>query len=42
MNYQLLIPELPGHNNDKFNQNFSLVSFARLLALYLSKKKLII
>ena len=25
--YQLLIPELPGHNNDKFNSKFSLINY---------------
>ncbi len=40
LNYQLLIPELPGHNYDKFNHNFSLITFAKLLTLFLIKKKI--
>ena len=40
LNYQLLIPELPGHNYDKFNYKFSLITFTKLLTLFLIKKKL--
>ena len=38
--YQLLIPELPGHNNDKFNSKFSLINYANSIALLILRKNL--
>ena len=38
--YQLLIPELPGHNNDKFNSKFSLINYANSIVLLLLRKNL--
>ena len=38
--YQLLIPELPGHNNDKFNSKFSLINYANSIVLLILRKNL--
>jgi esterase/lipase len=38
--YQLLIPELPGHNNDKFNSKFSLINFANSIVLLILRNNL--
>jgi esterase/lipase len=38
--YQLLIPELPGHNNDKFNSKFSLINFANSIVLFILRNNL--
>ena len=38
--YQLLIPELPGHNNDKFNSKFSLINYAKSIVLLILKNNL--
>ena len=38
--YQLLIPELPGHNNDKFNNKFSLINFANSIVLLILRNNL--
>ena len=38
--YQLLIPELPGHNNDKFNSKFSLINYANTIVLLILRKNL--
>ena len=38
--YQLLIPELPGHNNDKFNSKFSLINYANSIVLFILKNNL--
>ena len=38
--YQLIIPELPGHNNDNYTRrNFSLEDFSKRLSLFIKKKK---
>jgi len=40
--YQLIIPELPGHNNDNNPlRNFSLEVFSKKLSLFIRKKKLV-
>ncbi len=38
--YQLLIPELPGHNNTFYKKNMTLSKFARQLSLLIKKKGL--
>ena len=38
--YQLLIPELPGHNNDKFNSKFSLINYANSIVLLILRNNL--
>ncbi len=38
--YQLLIPELPGHNNDKFNSKFSLINYAKSIVLLILRNNL--
>ena len=38
--YQLLIAELPGHNNDKFNSKFSLINYANSIVLLILRKNL--
>ena len=38
--YQLLILELPGHNNDKFNSKFSLINYAKSIVLLISRYNL--
>ena len=38
--YQLLIPELPGHNNDKFNKKFSLINYANSIVLLILRNNL--
>ncbi len=38
--YQLLIPELPGHNKDKFNSKFSLINYANSIVLLILKNNL--
>jgi len=38
--YQFLIPELPGHNNDKFNSKFSLINYANTIVLLILRKNL--
>ena len=38
--YQLLIPELPGHNNDKFNSKFSLINFVNSIVLLILRNNL--
>ena len=38
--YQLLIPELPGHNNDKFNSKFSLINYANSIVLFILRNNL--
>ncbi len=37
-NYQILIPELPGHNNIEFNK-ISIEKFTQTIALFIKKKK---
>ena len=39
-NYQILIPELPGHNNIEFNK-ISIEKFTQTIALFIKKKKLL-
>ena len=36
-NYQILIPELPGHNNIEFNK-ISIEKFTQTIALFIKKK----
>ena len=38
--YQLLIPELPGHNDDKFNSKFSLINYANSIVLLILRNNL--
>ena len=38
--YQLLIPELPGHNDDKFNSKFSLINYAHSIVLLILRNNL--
>ena len=38
--YQLLIEELPGHNNDKFNSKFSLINYPNSIVLLILRKNL--
>ena len=38
--YQLLIAELPGHNNDKFNSKFSLINYANSIVLLILRNNL--
>ncbi|MAZ46760.1 MAG: hypothetical protein CMM98_04215 [Rickettsiales bacterium] len=38
--YQLIIPELPGHNNDKFNNKFSLINYSMSIVLFILRNNL--
>tara|TARA_B100000287_G_C20590544_1_gene764049 strand:- start:509 stop:1276 length:768 start_codon:yes stop_codon:yes gene_type:complete len=38
--YQIIIPELPGHNYEDFYDNLSLTNFSRLISLFIKKNKM--